>query len=39
MTAVDIQPGIYEHFKGQRYDVFGTVRHSETEDVFGSYKR
>lgn len=36
---VDIEPGIYEHFKGQRYEVFGTARHSETEEVFVSYRK
>lgn len=35
---VDIEPGIYEHFKGQRYEVFGTAKHSETEEVFVSYR-
>jgi hypothetical protein len=34
-----IEPGIYEHFKGQRYEVFGTARHSETEEVFVSYRK
>ena len=29
MTSVDIEPGIYEHFKGQSYEVFGTARHSD----------
>ena len=33
-----IEPGIYEHFKGQRYEVFGIARHSETEEVFVSYR-
>ncbi len=39
MTPVDIEPGIYEHFKGRRYEVFGTARHSETEEVFVSYRK
>ncbi|WP_150952672.1 DUF1653 domain-containing protein [Microbacterium testaceum] len=33
-----IEPGIYEHFKGQRYEVYGIARHSETEEVFVSYR-
>jgi hypothetical protein len=36
---MDIEPGIYEHFKGQRYEVFGIARHSETEEVFASYRK
>ena len=39
MSSVHIEPGIYEHFKGQRYEVFGTARHSETEEVFVSYRK
>lgn len=38
-ARVTIEPGIYEHFKGQRYEVFGTTRHSETEEVFVSYRK
>jgi len=36
---VDIERGICEHFKGQRYEVFGIARHSETEEVFVSYRK
>lgn len=29
-----ITPGIYEHYKGNRYEVIGVARHSETlEDM------
>jgi len=38
-VRMTIEPGIYEHFKGQRYEVFGTARHSETEEVFVSYRK
>jgi hypothetical protein len=38
-ARMDIEPGIYEHFKGQRYEVLGTARHSETEEVFVSYRK
>ena len=36
---MDIERGICEHFKGQRYEVFGIARHSETEEVFVSYRK
>lgn len=36
---MQIEPGIYEHFKGQRYEVFGIATHSETEEVFVSYRK
>ena len=34
-----IEPGVYEHFTGQLYEVFGVARHSETEEVFVSYRQ
>ncbi len=34
----DIKAGIYQHFKGQRYEVLGTARHSETEEVLVVYR-
>jgi hypothetical protein len=30
--------GIYEHFKGNRYEVLETAKHSETEEVFVVYR-
>lgn len=33
-----IEPGIYEHFKGQRYRVLGLCHHSETEEPLVVYQ-
>ena len=30
--------GIYEHYKGQRYEVIDTLRHSETEELMVLYR-
>ncbi len=35
---MDIQPGIYRHFKGNRYEVLGTARHSETMEEMVVYR-
>ncbi|MFB2579840.1 DUF1653 domain-containing protein [Herbiconiux sp. P15] len=32
-------PGIYEHFKGARYEVVGVGRHSETEEQLVFYRK
>ena len=34
-----IEPGIYEHFKGARYEVLFVARHSETEGEFVVYRQ
>ncbi len=36
MTA--IKKGLYEHFKGKRYEVLGVARHSETEEELVIYR-
>jgi len=33
-----VEPGVYRHFKGRRYEVVGTARHSETEEEFVVYQ-
>lgn len=33
-----IEPGPYRHFKGGRYEVIGTVRHSETDEEMVLYR-
>lgn len=36
MTA--IQAGVYRHYKGLDYQVFGVAKHSETEESLVSYR-
>ncbi|MDP6968763.1 MAG: DUF1653 domain-containing protein [Gammaproteobacteria bacterium] len=38
MTDITIKPGIYRHFKGQRYQVMELVTHSETEQTLVLYR-
>ena len=33
-----LSPGIYEHYKGKRYEVIGIVHHSETLEELVLYK-
>ncbi len=33
-----IQPGIYQHYKGNKYEVLGVAMHSETREEFVLYK-
>lgn len=33
-----IEPGVYRHFKGQRYEVIGTALHSEGDGEFVVYR-
>lgn len=33
-----MKTGFYEHYKGNRYEVIDTVRHSETEELMVLYR-
>lgn len=33
-----MRTGIYEHYKGNRYEVIDTVRHSESEELMVLYR-
>lgn len=33
-----VQPGLYRHYKGAQYRVFGVARHSETEEELVVYQ-
>ncbi|WP_448810475.1 DUF1653 domain-containing protein [Agromyces bauzanensis] len=33
------EPGVYEHYKGARYEVLLVARHSETEEEFVVYRQ
>ena len=35
---MDIKPGIYRHFKGNRYEVMGIAKHSETMEPMVVYR-
>ena len=35
---MDIKPGIYQHFKGNRYEVIGLASHSETMEPMVVYR-
>ncbi|MEW9573767.1 DUF1653 domain-containing protein [Rhodanobacter sp. Si-c] len=35
---MSVVPGLYRHYKGQRYRVLGTARHSETEEPLVVYQ-
>ena len=35
---MDIKPGIYQHFKGNRYEVIGMAHHSETMEPMVVYR-
>ncbi|RZL11135.1 MAG: DUF1653 domain-containing protein [Rubrivivax sp.] len=33
-----LEPGIYRHYKGERYQVYGVARHSETFEALVVYR-
>jgi hypothetical protein len=37
-TMSKIEPGIYTHYKGQKYQVIGEGVHTETREVMITYK-
>lgn len=37
-AALKLQLGIYEHYKGHRYEVLGVGRHSETHEEMVIYR-
>ena len=36
--TVSIRPGVYEHYKGRRYEVLSTATHTETEEELVVYR-
>ena len=38
VTAVDIPPGRYRHYKGNEYEVIGIAKHSETLEPMVVYR-
>ncbi|WP_368499012.1 DUF1653 domain-containing protein [Herbiconiux sp. A18JL235] len=38
MSENEPRPGVYEHFKGARYEVIDVVTHSETEERLVLYR-
>ncbi|MBZ0331056.1 DUF1653 domain-containing protein [Halomonas sp. ANAO-440] len=38
MTSPHPVPGIYSHYKGNRYEVLGVAHHSETEELLVVYR-
>lgn len=36
---MSVEAGIYQHFKGQRYEVLAVGQHSETEEALVFYRK
>lgn len=37
-TPLELRPGIYRHYKGNLYEVIGSVCHSETREALTLYR-
>ena len=37
-SLMETPPGLYRHYKGMFYEVIGTARHTETEEVLTLYR-
>lgn len=37
-NVMQLQPGLYRHYKGPQYRVFGVAQHSETEEPLVIYQ-
>ena len=37
-TLLELRPGIYRHYKGNLYEVIGSVCHSETREALTLYR-
>lgn len=35
---LEVKPGLYRHFKGRDYEIFGTYAHTETGEIFVAYQ-
>lgn len=35
---IEVKCGLYRHYKGQKYEVLGVARHSETEEELVVYR-
>lgn len=38
LTAPELESGVYEHYKGKRYEVIGVALHTETLDPLVVYR-
>lgn len=38
MDKIDMEPGLYRHYKGKNYEVIGVCRHTETLEPFVVYR-
>lgn len=38
-SEISLEPGVYVHFKNNKYEVVGSARHTETNEEFIVYRR